>query len=198
MEVILIFIGIIVGLNCIPLLTKTNFTNLEKVIVKVLLSSTILFLTFTILKFSGYRLKGLYIFSTITWTFIFSTVLYFALFKNSKKKIFTIFLLTPLLILGFLALIIGEVEYENKIDKIYKISGTTGGFLACGENIQITQTRFIIFDKEVFSKNNLCLKGINKIETIYNDNNKTEILIYHNGEMDSENPYKETIEKTGW
>ena len=167
MEFILIFICIIIGLNCIPFLTKTTFENLEKVIVKVLLASTILFLTFTILKFSGYRLKGLYIFSTITWTFIYSTVLYFALFKNSKKKILTIFLLTPLIILSILALIIGEVEYENKIDETHKISVTTGGFLACGENIQITKSRFIIFDKEVFSTNNLCLKGINKIQTIF-------------------------------
>ncbi|MCB6232303.1 hypothetical protein LIS90_13710 [Flavobacterium psychrophilum] len=110
----------------------------------------------------------------------------------------TVFLLTPLIVLSILTLMIGEVKYENKIDKTNKISVITGGFLACGEIINITQTRFLFFDKEVFSESNLCLKGITMIKTIFNDDKKTEILIYHDGELDSENPYKETIEKNGW
>jgi hypothetical protein len=181
MKAIIIFIGLIIGLNCIPLLIKTTFPTVEKVIVRVLFASTILFLLSTIFEFSGYRLKGLYTFSTISWTFIISTILIFALFKNSEKKILTVFLLTPLVVLIILTPILGELVYEKRIDETYKISVTTGGFLACGEIINITQTKFGIFDKQVFHIGDLCLIGINKIETIKLDEKHAEFLIYHNG-----------------
>jgi hypothetical protein len=171
----------------------------EKVIVRVLFASTILFLLSTIFEFSGYRLKGLYTFSTISWTFIISTILIFALFKNSEKKILTVFLLTPLVVLIILTPILGELVYEKRIDETYKISVTTGGFLACGEIINITQTKFGIFDKQVFHIGDLCLIGINKIETIKLDEKHEEFLIYHNGQLDSENPYIYDVErKNGW
>jgi hypothetical protein len=88
---------------------------------------------------------------------------------------------------------------EFRIDDTNKISVTTGGFLACGENINITQSRLGIFDKEVFRVDNLCLKGIYKIETSTLDEKHAEFLIYHNGQYDSENPYKYYMErKNGW
>jgi len=98
-----------------------------------------------------------------------------------------------------LTLLLGQLVYEKKIDETNKISVTTGGFLACGEIIHITQTRFGIFDKDVFHIGNLCLIGINKIETVKLDDKHAEFLIYHNGKMDSENPYKYDVErKNGW
>lgn len=199
MTAILIFIGLIIGLNCIPLLTKTTFPKAEKIIVRILIAATILFLTFGVFGLYGYSLKGLYIFSTITWTSIISTILFFALFKNTRRKILTAFLLTPLLVVGGLTLILGQLLYERQLDENNKISVTTGGFLACGEIINITQTRFGIFDKHVFHIGDLCLLGITKIETIKLDDKQAEFLIYHNGKMDSENPYKYDVErKNGW
>jgi ABC-2 type transport system permease protein len=195
MIAIIIFIGLIIGLNCISLLTKATFPKVEKIVVRILIASTILFLTSTIFKFSGFRLKGLYTFPTFGWMFIFSTVLFFAIFKNTKKKILTVCLLTPLIVLSILTLILGQIVYEKKIDKINKVSVSTGGFLACGEIIDITQTRFGIFDKQVFHINNLCLIGINKIEIVELDDKHTEFLIYHNGQHDSENPYKYEVER---
>ena len=101
--------------------------------------------------------------------------------------------------LSILTLIIGQLVYERKLDENNKISVTTGGFLTCGEIINITQTRFWIFDKHVFHIGDLCLIGITKIETIKLDDKNAEFLIYHNGEMDSENPYKyEVKRKNGW
>ncbi|MCG2431509.1 hypothetical protein [Aequorivita xiaoshiensis] len=105
------------------------------------------------------------------------------------------FLLTPLVILSILTLILGQVVYEKKIDETNKISVTTGGFLACGEIINITQTRLGIFDKQVFHINNLCLIGINRIETVKLDDKHAEFLIYHDGQQDSENPYKYDVER---
>jgi len=199
MTAIIIFIGLIIGLNCIPLLTKTTFPKVEKVVVRTLITTTILFLTFGLLELYGYSLKGLYSFSTITWTFIVSTILFFALFKNTRRKILTAFLLTPLLVLSILTLILGQLVYERKLDENNRISVTTGGFLACGEIINITQTRFMIFDKQVFHIGDLCLLGINNIETIKLDDKNAEFLIYHNGKLDSENPYKYDVErKNGW
>lgn len=199
MTAILIFLGLIIGLNCIPLLTKTNFPKAEKVIVKILVVTIILFLTFTILQFNGYRLKGQYTFMTIGLTFIGLTVTYFALFKNTKKKMLTVFLLTPLLVVSIFILVFGQVLKEFNINDNTKIIVTTGGLLSCGELIYITQTKFGLFDKEVHYESSLCLREIKKIETVKLDNRHAEFLIYHNGEMDSENPYKYDVErKNGW
>jgi ABC-2 type transport system permease protein len=171
----------------------------EKVVVRILIAATMLFLTFGIFGLNGYSLKGLYTFSTISWTFIVSTIAYFVIFKITKKKILTAFLLTPLLMVAGLTLILGQLVYERQLDENYRISVTTGGFLACGEIINITQTRFGIFDKQVFHIGDLCLLGITKIETIKLDDKHAEFLIYHNGQLDSENPYKYDVErKNGW
>jgi ABC-2 type transport system permease protein len=176
-------------------MTKTTFPKVEKLIRRILISTTILFLTFMVFEFNGYKLKGLYSFSIISWIFIVSTILFFALFKNNKKKILTVFLLTPIIVLSILTLIFGQVVYEQKIDQNTKISVSTGGFLACGENISITQTRLVIFDKDVFYFDNSCLIGIDKIETVKLDDKNAEFLIYHNGQYDSENPYKYEVER---
>lgn len=199
MIAIIIFIALIIGLNCVPLLTKTTFPKVEKVIVRILILATIMFLTFGAFELYGYSLKGHYTFSTITWTFITSTILFFAFFKNTRRKILTVFLLTPILVVAGLTLILGQPLYERQLDERNKISVTTGGFLACGEIIHIKQTRFGIFDKEVFLIDNLCLTGINKIETVKLDDKQAEFLIYHNGEYDSENPYRFEVErKNSW
>ena len=71
--------------------------------------------------------------------------------------------------------------------------------MACGEKISITQPAFGVFDREVFHVNNLCLIGINKIETVRLDQSQAEFLIYHNGSDDTENPYTLKVErKDAW
>ena len=165
----------------------------------MLIASSILFVTFTFFIFNGYILKGVYTYSIIIWSFIISTIIYFILFKNSKKKVLTVFLLTPLIVVSIFALIFGKVLKEFDINNETKIIVTTGGILSCGELIRITQTKFGIFDKEVHYESSLCLREIKKIETIKLDEKHAEFLIYHNGEMDSENPYKYVVErKNGW
>ena len=195
MTVILIFIGLIIGLNCIPLLTKFTFPKVEKALVIIIAVSTILFLAFGILELNGYSLKGLYTFKIITWIFIVITILFFALFKNTRRKLLTVVVLTPLFLLSFLTFILGQLVYERQLDVNNKIAVTKGGFLACGEIISIKQTKFLIFDKNVSQVSNLCLQGITNIETIKIDDKHAEFLIYHNGKLDSENPYKYEMER---
>ena len=57
----------------------------------------------------------------------------------------------------------------------------------------------VIFDREIFHESNLCLRGIRKIEIVDFNEKRADFLIYHNGELDSENPYKYEIEnKNVW
>lgn len=168
-------------------------------VVRILIVATILVLTFGIFGLNGYSLKGYYTYSTISWTLIVSTIAYFVIFKNTKKKILNAFILTPLLVVAGLTLILGQLVYERQLDENNRITVRTGGFLACGEIINITQTRLGIFDKQVFHIGDLCLLGITKIETVKLDDKHAEFLIYHNGQLDSENPYKYAVErKNGW
>lgn len=199
MTALIVFIGLIIGLNCIPLLINTNFPKMEKVIIRLLVASTILFLTFLIFAFNGYRLKGQYTFPAIVLTFICLTICYFVIFKITKKKILNVFLLTPLLVVSVFILFFGQVMKEFNVKDNIKIIVTRGGLLSCGELIYITQTKFGIFDKEVHYESSLCLRGINRIETVKIDDIHAEFLIYHNKELDSENPYKYDVErKNGW
>lgn len=103
-------------------------------------------------------------------------------------------ILIPLILLNLLTLLFGRTIYESKIADSYKIQVTTGGILSCGELIHITETEFLIFDKEILYESSLCLREIKRIETVNFDQDSAEFLIYHNGEMDSENPYKYEIE----
>lgn len=186
----IIFIGLIVGLNCVPLLTKASFPKTEKAIIVISIISTLLFLTSIFFESNGYRLKGIYTFPTIGFLFITSTILFFALCKNTKKKIIEVFLLSPLLVISIFTLLFGRVQREFKVNESTKIAVVSGGLLSCGEGIRVTQSKLIIFDKEILNETHLCLVGIYKIETVRFDDVHAEFLIFHNGEHDSENPYK--------
>lgn len=66
-------------------------------------------------------------------------------------------------------------------------------FLGCGETISLTKSKFIIFDQQLFYNSNECLMGIYKVETIEFNERRARFLIYHSGELDSENPYNYEI-----
>jgi ABC-2 type transport system permease protein len=83
---------------------------------------------------------------------------------------------------------------EYKINDLYKIEVSRGGFLACGDILKITKSELWIFDKGIYRESSLCLRGINKIETVDFHYNHAEFLIFHNGEWDSENPFRYEIE----
>lgn len=199
MTAILIFLAIVIGLNCIPLLIKQHNPKLEKIVSRLLILTTILFLIFTTLLFVDYRIKGIYSNSIIGLTFIISCFLFFSIIQNSRKKIFKVILLTPLIIISIYTLLFGETLHETKINDNYKIESFIGGFLACGENIRMTKSEFGIFEKSIYQDNNICIKGIFKLELLDFNENHLELLIYHDGEMDSENPYRYEIEnKNVW
>jgi hypothetical protein len=179
-------------------MTKTTFPKLEKIVLWLLFSSTILFLTLLIFEFNNYRVKGINSFSTVSFIFLILAILFFAIFKNTTKKILTTVILTPVLLTSIFMLLFTRTLKEFKLDDNHKIQVTNGGLLACGEHLKIIKPAFIFFDKVVYSNGNTCLKGITKIETLLNDKEKLEIEIFHDGQFGAENPYKETIKKNGW
>ncbi len=199
MYALIISLVIIIGLNCIPLLTKVTFPKFEKKIVKTMALAYITFLIIGTFELLGYSLKGFHTLSIISWIIIASTILFFAIFKNTRRKLLIAFVSTPLLVIAGLTLIFRQLEYEQILDENTKISVTKGGFLACGETINISKTKFCIFDNKIIYIDGLCLQGINKFETVKIDDELTQILIYHNGKMDSENPYSYNLKtKNVW
>lgn len=186
-------------MNCIPLLTKKTFPEVEKVVGRILIVTTILILITIIFDFNGYKLKSFFAYRVIGLGFVISTFMYFAIFKNIRNKIWKGALLTVLVIITVSSQLLYQKTGSFKINNELNMSISREGFLACGEIIRITKTEFAIFDKEVFYDSNQCLIGITKVETVRIDNNGAEFLIYHNREQDSENPYQYEIEnKNMW
>tara|TARA_R110002124_G_C8689612_1_gene492931 strand:- start:72 stop:671 length:600 start_codon:yes stop_codon:yes gene_type:complete len=199
MTAIIVFILIIIGFNLIPELTKKRFPKTEKLIKRILIYVTVTFVILIILSFSGLKLKGIYSNLIIGLIFILTSLLYFAITKNTTRKIVTIVALIPLILLSAYFQVFNENLGRYKVTEKHNIVISREGFLACGEIIRLTTPKFLIFDKELIYDSNQCLRGIYKIETVEFDEKRAEFLIYHNGDMDSENPYDYEIEnKNVW
>ena len=199
MTFILIFFGLLIGLNLIPELIKKEYPKTEKIIARILFYSTILFLILILLSFVGIRFKGLYTNRIIGLTFLISSLFYLATKKNTQNKTISIAILFPLILAGFYFQFFNQSLGTYKVNDELNIKISQEGFLACGEIIRLTKSSLLIFEKELTYDSNLCLRGINRIETIEFNNKRSEFLIYHNGEMDSENPYHYEIEnKNVW
>ena len=190
MTVLIIFIGLIIGLNFIPKLTNKNYPYAEKIILKFLIISGIIFVIFGLLEFYGYKAKGQHSFSIICLIFIVSSIIFFALFKNTKEKILITLLLIPLIVLSVSLMAFSNVKKEFQIDSETKIIVTSGGFLTCGENIEISKSKFGLFNKVAINLTKICLTGIEKVEVKKLDKIKAKFLIFHDGQNDSENPYE--------
>lgn len=196
---ILIFFGILIGLNLTPELIKKECPKTEKNIARTVLYTTLIFLILILLSLVGIRFKGQYTNTIIGLTFLISSLIYFVTNKTTRNKIISIVILFPLILVGFYF----QFFYQNlgtyKVNDELNIKISQEGFLACGEIIRLTKSRLLIFEKELIYDSNQCLRGINRIETIEFNDKRAEFLIYHNGEMDSENPYHYEIEnKNVW
>ncbi|WMI68203.1 hypothetical protein [Mangrovimonas sp. YM274] len=199
MTSILIFFGILIGLNLIPELIKKEYPKTEKMISRIVLISSLSFLILVLLSFIEIKLKGLYTNSIIGLTFLISSLIYIATKKNTKNKMVSIVFLFPLILVSLYFQFFNKNLGTYKINDELNIKISQEGFLACGEIIRLTKSSLLIFEKELIYDSSQCLRGINRIETIEFNDKRAEFLIYHNGEMDSENPYHYEIEnKNVW
>lgn len=189
MFIILLFLGILIGLNLIPQLFKKELPQTEKLIKRVVLLGALIFIGLITTSALGLRLKGSYTIQIITTLVLISVLAYFAVVKNSWHKFISVLLMIPLILLClYFQIFIKHID-SFQVDENLKYTVHQEGFLGCGEVIRLTESKFLIFDKELIHIPNLCLLGIDKIETIEIKPNKIKLLIYHNGEMDSENPF---------
>lgn len=147
------------------------------------------------LLFNAYHLKGLYTSISIVFLLYILCILYFCLIKITRKKLITVVILIPVLVIASLRFIFGKVIYNHLINDNHKIQVIEGGILACGETIQLSKTAFFIFDKELHTTSAICLWGISKIEVLEYTNQKLILLIYHNGKGEKDNPYRYEIKK---
>ena len=194
MTVILIFILIILGFNLIPELTKKSFPKAEKLIKRLQIFTTVIFVTIILLSFGGLKLKGLYSDQIIGLIFIVTSLLFFGITKNTTQKIIPIIIIVPLILLNGYSQVFNKKLVRYKVTDDYDLIVSQEGFLTCGEIIRLTETKFLIFDKELIYDQSQCLQGITKIETVVFNKHRAEFLLYHNGKMDSENPYRYEIE----
>lgn len=199
MTLILGFFGILIGLNLIPELIKKEYPKTEKIIARIVFYATIIFVILIFLSFVGIRFKGLYTNTIIGLTFLISSLIYFATNKNTRNKIISIVILFPLILVGFYFQYFNQNLGTYKVNDKLNIKISQEGFLACGEIIRLTKSTLLIFEKELIYDSNQCLRRKERIETIVFYDKRAEFLIYHNGEMDSENPYHYEIEnKNVW
>lgn len=195
MIVLIAFFGLIIGLCSIPFFTKSNLPKTEKVVIRLLLIFTALLLILFVFYFNGYHIKGKYTFPIIILIFIGCLVAYYVFIKNTIRKILMVILLIPLLALGIYTLIFSQTLNEFDVNDNTKIIVTSGDPLSCGELIYITKTKFVVFNKEIIYESSLCLRGIEKIETVKFNDEQAEFLIFHDKTIDSENPYRYVVDR---
>ena len=204
MTTFLVLITIFLGISLLLILTKADFTKLERVIKKVSFYSLIGILICVLLLVFDFRLKGKYTTTIIGLTFLFSTILLFGLTKKNLTKILSGILTIPVFVFGILSLVweMGFVFFnlialpfqppmaKSEINEKYNVEVRLGGFFACGESLVITKSEFGILEKQQYVGNNSCVTGIEKIKAIEFKENNVEFLIYHDGKTEFENPYK--------
>lgn len=204
MTIFIVLITIFSGISLVLILTKYDFTKLEKIVRKISFYSLIGILICVLLLVFDLRLKGKYTTSIIGLTFLLSTILVFGLTKKSTTKVLSGILTIPIFIFGILSLFwkMGFVFFylitlpfqppfsKSEINENHNVEVRNGGFFACGESLVITKSKFGILDKQHYVGNNFCATGIYKIKTLKFKENNMEFLIYHDGKTEFENPYK--------
>lgn len=194
MKIILIVIAVIVGINLIPYSTKKSLKKLNQLILKFLIPVIIAFSVVFGMSIVGMKLKGIYGDKILGTTLILGALMYLATCKGIKEKIISNIILIPLLVIGIFNILLYNKTGTYKLNEELSIVTSKEGFLGCGEIMRITKTKFLIFDKELKYDSNQCLTGISNIKSVKLDDKFAEMLIFHDGKNDSENPYYYKIE----
>jgi len=190
MTAIVAYLFIIIVLNFVPVFGQFNLPRLEKVVIQISNYSMIAYGVSMTLFFFDFKFIGLYTSTIIGLTFILTNLVFFGLIRNTGKKLLRVAILTLIFPISLYILFVSQPISRFKINDSYTIEVLTGGFLSCGQIIDITENRYLIFEKKVHDESSLCLREITKIETVKFDGKHGEFLIYHNGKVHSENPYR--------
>lgn len=197
MYFLLAFLALIVGVNLLPQWVDWKAPRWVAASRKALVFTSGGFVLVLFLNLAGYSLKGAYTHTVVYVSFMVSCFLFFAMVKNSIKKIIAAALLSVALLLCTFMLMFDRTLYRTEINDHLAIHVSPGGFLACGEQIRFTESALGILDKDIKVDNNLCLTGIYKIEATQISDEQAEFLIFHGGTRDSENPYSYSLGNYG-
>lgn len=155
----------IIGLNLIPQAQPARITRASSKFSILLISIIIAYIGLTALDLSGYRLKGLQTKAIIDIVLLASLVVYYVTYKNSIKKIVLVALSIPIFYIVLLLLLIRQPYYVSQLTPEYKVIVATEGVLDCGDNIHVTETAFLIFDK-ILSTDRPCIRDVTEVELL--------------------------------
>ena len=209
MTTFLIILAIFSLLSLGLIIANYNNSYLEKLLTRIVTVSFILSIVLSVLMWFEFRLKGCYTTSIIGMTFWCGTIVIFGLTKDKRKKFITGLITIPTFIIGIMSLIVQPlvllfaIPYlafqapiaKFDIDKTHNVEVRNPGFMACGESLYVTESKYLIFDRQIYVGNNACVTGIKKIKTTEFNKEKMTFLIYHDGIEKDENPYKYEVER---
>ena len=202
----ILFISLVVlalGVSGVLLFTKTKFPKAEKLLTRIALFSFVGVVLCVVLLSNDLRPKGAYTSAIIGVTFLLATLILFGLSKRTTTKIWSGLIAVPvflccllslfskgyLFFLYLLALPFGPPKAKFNMDASHHVEVRNGGFMACGESLVLTESAYLLFDRQLYAGNTHCVVNIHKIETVAFDENKATFLIYHNDPRAVENPY---------
>ncbi|TNE29790.1 MAG: hypothetical protein EP346_05410 [Bacteroidetes bacterium] len=194
MTIVFLFAVLILALNFLPGLWKERLVGVEKYIWVLWLGLSLIYI---LLVFGMLHLKveprGAYTKQVVSLMLAALTVISFATLSNSWKKIGFIAIALPLLFIQAIIFPVGVTTLSLPISNNRSVELLSGGFMACGESIRVVEYKYLLFKKEVFENSSLCLTGVDKLEL---GDAEGEVLIYHSGEFDVENPYRYVLPST--
>ncbi|MCI4671861.1 MAG: hypothetical protein MRZ79_27210 [Bacteroidia bacterium] len=191
---IVLFIGILIGLNFIPEIIKKHRPKTEKSIQLILAISTLIFLVSIGLLLNSIRIKGIYSNLAVNLIFLMSCLLYFAMVRNRKIKILIVVLLILPIIIALLSSVFSQKINEQKLPNGMGINITKGGIMTCASHISLSKSWMGIFEEEIYHDSRLCLQRIYKIEVVAFEESHAELLLYHRDEQESQNPFPYRID----
>lgn len=183
------YLFIILGLNLCSLLIKRRNIRLEKWITNIFYGMLIMQIFLFVLLLNDLQLKGKYTNYIFYFLFLVSTLQYYVMKKNNWIKYNLAFISSILLPVSLYTSYTTHSIVSFPIDNHYLIHVTHGGFLSAGEVLIVVKPECFIFERTKTTVNNLGLIGIKTIRTENFDGQKAKLLIYHDGQRDSENPY---------
>jgi len=208
MKIYLIIIGVTIVTGFILMISKQDFKKHEDWLTNLVIASAIGALICVILMFFDLKIKGRYTTSLIAIAFFISNIILFSITTQKRMKILTGIVSIPTIIFFLLSifseswLIFLLIPYflfqapklKSQIDENHNVEIRDGGFLSCGESLIVTQSYLGVFDKLVHFGTNHCAREIYKVETIEFNDSKYVFNIFHNCDIQDENPLRYEVD----
>lgn len=178
----------LLAINLLPGLWKDRLISYERYVWATWLGLVLAYIIMLFgMNFFELEPRGAYTKQVISLLLAIQTIISFGILRNTWRKIGFIVIALPMLFIQAVYFPLGMTGHSLQLSNNRSVETVSSGFLGCGESIRLIEYKYLFFKKELYSNNSLCLTGIYKLEAGSSDN---EVLIYHSGEFDLENPYR--------